>query len=49
MSLAVVDTVARAVVSGGDADVIPRAAAAWNAWSNCCMAWAVQLDSGRPN
>ena len=28
--------------------VMPTAAASWNAWSNCCIAWADQLDSGPP-
>src|ERR1035438_4579707 len=28
--------------------VTPMLAAAWNAWSNCVMAWAVQFDSAEP-
>ena len=27
---------------------MPTVAASWNAWSNCCNAWLVQLDSGPP-
>ena len=46
--LAVADAVGRAVVARGAADRDAHAAAAWNAWSNCVIACAVQFDSAAP-
>jgi len=48
VDIGALDAVGRAVVSGGNVMVTPRAAALWQAASIAVMACAVQVDSGPP-